>query len=574
MIETTERVNLLRKIHLFHGVSEDGLNLIAGMLIERRAEAGQNIDVQGKRGSGLYLIHDGRVRIERSERGKVREQVTLTAGDYFGEEALLTSRPASASAIADSRTRLLVMATELYGQLKPQIPHFKATLEVATASHKLARKLDFKWLAEGEAVHFVAHKHWVMLLQSLLTPVLLAALPIFLAAWGLVAGAFWGVFLGGLLSFAVLAWIVWNIIDWGNDFYVVTNQRVVWLEKVIGLYDSRQEAPLSTLLSVGVETDLIGRLLNYGNVVVRTFVGQIRFNAVVHPNVASNLISEQWERTKEVASVEEKEAMKKALVDKFRTNLGLSDPAQPVEATPARAEQRPGRHKVVISVAGLLGGNLFKVRFEEGGTITYRKHWFVLFKQGFQPTAFLLVVVAWIVYRMASLLLSSGSFLRSTADGRLLPDTLLLSLTFLLVPLALWWAYRYLDWRNDIFQVTADQILDIDKKPFGTEQRRVALLDNILSTQSSRIGLAGYLLNFGTVNITVGGAHMAFEDVSDPASVQADIDRRRAARLAQKRQGEAGRDRERMADWLISYHDNSEELRRQQGLSADEPTSE
>jgi len=130
------------------------------------------------------------------------------------------------------------------------------------------------------------------------------------------------------------------------------------------------------------------------------------------------------------------------------------------------------------------------------------------------------------------------------------------------------------DWRNDIFQVTADQILDIDKKPFGTEERRAAPLDNILSTQSSRIGLAGYLLNFGTVYITVGGAHLVFEDVMDPAGVQGDIDRRRATRIAQKKKSEADVQRDRMTDWLISYHENAEALRRQQHASEDEPTRE
>ena len=59
----------------------------------------------------------------------------------------------------------------------------------------------------------------------------------------------------GITSVIVAAWAVWNYIDWGNDYYILTNQRVVWLEKVVGIYDSRQEAPLSTVLSVGVETD-------------------------------------------------------------------------------------------------------------------------------------------------------------------------------------------------------------------------------------------------------------------------------------------------------------------------------
>ena len=57
----------------------------------------------------------------------------------------------------------------------------------------------------------------------------------------------------------------------------------------------------------------------------------------------------------------------------------------------------------------------------------------------------------------------------------------MLLLITLLLPIILWWVYQYLDWRNDIFQVTPDQILDIDKKPFGSEERRAAPLENILA---------------------------------------------------------------------------------------------
>jgi hypothetical protein len=111
-------------------------------------------------------------------------------------------------------------------------------------------------------------------------------------------------------------------------------------------------------------------------------------------------------------------------------------------------------------------------------------------------------------------------------------DTTMLVLPTLLIPIIFWWIYQYLDWRNDIFVVTPDQILDIDKKPFGTETRRAAPLENILSTEAERVGLAGYLLNFGTVYITIGGASLDFQDIRDPSLVQADIDRRRETRAA------------------------------------------
>ena len=47
----------------------------------------------------------------------------------------------------------------------------------------------------------------------------------------------------------------------------------------------------------------------------------------------------------------------------------------------------------------------------------------------------------------------------------------------------------------------------------------------------------------------------------DPTAVQADIDRRREARVAQKRELEAIAERERMSDWLVAYHENEAELR-------------
>jgi hypothetical protein len=125
----------------------------------------------------------------------------------------------------------------------------------------------------------------------------------------------------------------------------------------------------------------------------------------------------------------------------------------------------------------------------------------------------------------------------------------------------LWWIYQYVDWSNDIFQVTEDQILDIDKTPLGREERKSAPLDNILTTESERRGFLKVLLNYGNVYITVGGAQLVFEDVFDPPSVQQDIDRRREARIERKKRSEANAERERVADWFAEYHRSVEELR-------------
>ena len=125
----------------------------------------------------------------------------------------------------------------------------------------------------------------------------------------------------------------------------------------------------------------------------------------------------------------------------------------------------------------------------------------------------------------------------------------------------IWWVYQYIDWSNDIFQVTPDQILDIDRKPFGTEERKAAPLENILSTEAQREGFLEYLLNYGTVYINVGGmTELRFSDVSDPATVQQDIDNRRLARINAKTETQAKAERERLADWFATYHSVNEEM--------------
>jgi hypothetical protein len=59
----------------------------------------------------------------------------------------------------------------------------------------------------------------------------------------------------------------------------------------------------------------------------------------------------------------------------------------------------------------------------------------------------------------------------------------------------------------------------------------------------------------------VGGAtELRFSDVTDPASVQQDIDNRRLARINSKAEAQAKTERERLADWFATYHSVNEEM--------------
>ena len=553
MLSSEARVAFLRRIHLFQELAEEELESIAANLGEETRAEGDMIYTKGEQADRFFIILRGAVRLTLPRRGGEYELAPLGDGDYFGEDSLLSAAVRTSNAVATEQVVLFSLPrTDLLEHAR-QLPRLKKAFQVSISSRRLLHRLRFDWRGPNEAVHFIARKHEVVLYQALSLPVVALAAPILLLVHFMLSRAFLPIFAAGILFLAIIGWAVWNWIDWGNDFYIVTNQRVIWLEKVIGLYDSRQEAPLSTILSVGVETDMMGRLLDYGDVVVRTYVGKIVFKNVAHAFEAARLVEEHWSRSKRSASRTEREVMRNVLRLKMGQPVVLSTGQTP----PTEKPITPSFYR--RSILRVIGERWFNLRVEEGGTIIYRKHWFVLLQQTWQPTVLMLLIGGGMLARAIRLAQTPGvRFFDSTKVPVI--DTTMLVLPTLIIPVILWWIYQYLDWRNDIFVVTSDQILDIDRKPFGTETRRAAPLENILSTEAERVGLAGYVLNFGTVYITIGGASLDFQDVRDPSAVQADIDRRREARAAQKREMDAAAERERMSDWLVAYHENQQEM--------------
>jgi CRP-like cAMP-binding protein len=557
MVELKDRVLLLNHVHVFNGLKENDLEYIALRLEERSVSANEIIFQRGNKPDGFYLIYRGRVKVTRpDENGEEYILAHLSKEDYFGEEALIENRNRSATLIAEEDSVLLFMSRPLFEELITKYEKLKPNLLVAISSHKLARAARFKWLGKHEVIYFMARRHVIRLYQTLIAPVFALLIPAFLLIWGGITGAVTPLAVGGIILCGILIWTIWLIIDWSNDYYIVTNQRVIWLEKVLFLYDSRQEAPLGTLLSVGIETDFLGRQLNYGHVNVRTFVGNIRFEYVNHPEQAADMVREYWERTKVKSTQAQKDAMKNAL----RSKMGLpvikeeEEPLAPVFDTGNKAPQEQSLFWTALS-------NRFKLRLEDGETIIYHKHWIVLLQQtGKALLAFLFFFTLFSIQLYRLYLDPANAFIEFPQDGGFRPDSLSVIL-ILFMAIALGWAgYEYWDWSNDIFMVTPEEIMDLDRTPLGKEERRTAQIENILSTEYQRIGILGILFNYGTVFITVGGAKLSFQDVLDPAGVMADINRRRMVRVAKKSEDASKADRERMATWVAAYHLNRDEF--------------
>ena len=101
---------LFRSIYLFKDLSDGELALISGITAKRDFSAGEVIFKEGDVGDSFYVVLAGKVRISKEVEEAGEEALTILGkGSYFGEMALIDEFPRSASAIAHTDCRVLMM---------------------------------------------------------------------------------------------------------------------------------------------------------------------------------------------------------------------------------------------------------------------------------------------------------------------------------------------------------------------------------------------------------------------------------------------------------------------------------
>ncbi|HUP20365.1 MAG TPA: cyclic nucleotide-binding domain-containing protein [Gemmatimonadota bacterium] len=110
---SVEKAAALREAELLGQLGAEDLLQLAAVAEERVFEPGEAIFYEDEDGDYLYVILEGRVRVERGG----REVFVAAAGDTIGTFSILDRRPRSASALAVERSRTLALHRADMGQI-------------------------------------------------------------------------------------------------------------------------------------------------------------------------------------------------------------------------------------------------------------------------------------------------------------------------------------------------------------------------------------------------------------------------------------------------------------------------
>jgi CRP-like cAMP-binding protein len=542
---------VLHHAPLFQHLAADKIARLAGYTMQvHYNQPYRPIVRQGFQDEYYYILVRGRALREQEGNEAIPSPSpqTLEPGAAFGEASLLLGALAEATVITLEPTDWLRIHRRDFALFLAAYPDVFDRLSINDDLRRRYQGLRriFSWQEKDEIVLLKRRRHWIVLLRNvfgLMLAFLVLAVLTAILQWVFPDPREWILFLGAtiLLSMAAL----WIIVDYLNDYYVVTSRRVVHQEKVILLREQRTTAPLDKIQDLNFAQHVWGKLFDYGDLIIRTAAtkGQIRFGFVPHPQSVERLVREEMQKAKAGARSENQDVIRRHLQDTLHLGLeeriekrALPDTTTFPSSPPSPSWQRRWQR-------WLSGG----LREEQGHRLVWRKHWLGLLASVFLPLVFLLFSIVLFVF---SVTLSLDIILPINFV------LLIISLFFIGVSIFwLWW--NWTDWSNDTYVVTDDIIEHTEKKPlFFDERRDTTSMEKVQNVDFRRPNLLAFLFDFGDVIIQTAAqdGEIRFRFVPQPERVANEILSRMSAWYERQLEARQRQSHNQMAEWLIAYH--------------------
>jgi CRP/FNR family transcriptional regulator, cyclic AMP receptor protein len=124
-----QKIDLIRKVPLFARCSRAELKEIALLADEIDLHEGKEMTREGAPGREFFVLLDGTADVKKNR----RRVNTLGPGDFFGEIALVSREPRTATVIATSPVRALVITDRSFRRLLDDAPQVQTKVMEAMA---------------------------------------------------------------------------------------------------------------------------------------------------------------------------------------------------------------------------------------------------------------------------------------------------------------------------------------------------------------------------------------------------------------------------------------------------------
>lgn len=118
-------------IPLFSDLTTQEFIAVAILLVRRVAKVGEVIVREGDPGDSMFIVSTGEVRATVLRNGQQLPVATMRDGDFFGEMAVLSGEPRTATVTAVKATELLELSRENLREICSRHPHVEAKIRLA-----------------------------------------------------------------------------------------------------------------------------------------------------------------------------------------------------------------------------------------------------------------------------------------------------------------------------------------------------------------------------------------------------------------------------------------------------------
>lgn len=149
-----DRVALLSSIDLFHQIEPGALQSLASNLKKVAYESLEKVVVEGDQGDSMFIVMEGLLDVYvRNEEYEEDVQVGhITSGQFFGEMALLTGKPRSATVIASTDVVGYEITYQCMHELFQTYPEVMDTISAVFTERKLHEQQFLEGIHKSEDV--------------------------------------------------------------------------------------------------------------------------------------------------------------------------------------------------------------------------------------------------------------------------------------------------------------------------------------------------------------------------------------------------------------------------------------